>query len=152
MIATSIATPRAISAAHWAAIFTPPSSTKRASTGSAAKIELRASESDTGSKFCVYTLLLPSWRTRRWRLGLPLLASGETVNGARQPLRHLLQRHALPADGPGDCAPARAVGLRGGLPARADLLRADAHELGLLARGHRAGAALRPRVRRCRAR
>jgi hypothetical protein len=47
MIATSIATPSAIRAAHCAAIFTPPSSTNRASTGRAAKIELSASESDT---------------------------------------------------------------------------------------------------------
>ena len=61
-MATSIATPSAISAAHWAASLRPPSSTNSARTGSTAKIELGPSESETGSKCCVYTrfsLVLP---------------------------------------------------------------------------------------------
>jgi hypothetical protein len=58
-MATNMATPSAIRAAHCAARRRPPSNTNSATIGNTAKIELRASEFDTGSKFCVYTLLLP---------------------------------------------------------------------------------------------
>ena len=49
MIATSSATPSEISAAHWAFIFTPPSSTNSEISGSTAKIVDSPSESPTGS-------------------------------------------------------------------------------------------------------
>src|SRR5215210_733553 len=54
MIATMIAAASAISAAQWAFILMPPSRTNSTRIGMAAKIELRASESPTGSNTCLY--------------------------------------------------------------------------------------------------
>src|SRR3954447_11892177 len=71
----------------------------------------------------------------------------KTVALARVALHHLLQRHAVPGDGHRRGAAAGAPGRRGRLPARADVLRADAPELGLRARGGAADAALRAGVR-----
>src|SRR5918999_3938438 len=76
---------------------------------------------------------------------------GETGSGSRRarlPLRHLLQRHAVSEDGACRRAAARAARLRRGVPPGADVLRADAHELGLRAGGGGAGAQVRARVRR----
>ena len=53
-MATRSATDRPISAAHWAAMRTTPMSTKSTSSGNAAKIEDRPSESLTGSNTWVY--------------------------------------------------------------------------------------------------
>ena len=50
LIATAIATPNAISAAHCDRIFKPPSNTKRVKIGSAANIAVRASDPDIGVK------------------------------------------------------------------------------------------------------
>ena len=57
--ATSMATPSAISDAHWAASRRPPRRTNSVSTGSTAKIELSPSESETGSKTWVYKRFPP---------------------------------------------------------------------------------------------
>src|SRR5215213_960816 len=147
-----MATPSAIRAAHCAAMRTPPSKTNKVSTASTAKMELSPSELDTGSKSWVYTFALPRLS---WDAVSRHVAWGNrkaVAERARIPLRHLLQRHALPADGPGGRSAARAAWLRGRLSARADLLRADAHELRLPARGAGAGAPLRARLRRRRGR
>ncbi len=53
MTATRIATSSDDSAAQWAFHFSPPSSTNRAMSGSAAKMVLAKSEFPTGSKCCV---------------------------------------------------------------------------------------------------
>ena len=58
-MATTSATAKPMSAAHWAAMRTTPISTKSTSSGSAAKIEDSPSESLTGSKTWVYIGLTP---------------------------------------------------------------------------------------------
>src|SRR4051794_32322393 len=69
----------------------------------------------------------------------------QTVALARCALHHLLQRHAVPGHGHRrGAAPGTARGA-GRLPARADVLRADAPELGVRERGGAAHAALRAR-------
>src|SRR3954466_11869759 len=71
----------------------------------------------------------------------------ESGRDARRPLRDLLQRHAVPGGRSRGGRTARAPGLRGRLPARADVLRADARQLRLRARGGPAARALPARVR-----
>ncbi|CAA9469863.1 MAG: Predicted L-lactate dehydrogenase, Fe-S oxidoreductase subunit YkgE, partial [uncultured Solirubrobacteraceae bacterium] len=67
---------------------------------------------------------------------------------ARRPVHHLRERHPVPADGPGDGGAARAPGLPGRVPARADVLRAAARQLGLSRPGGAARAAVREGLRR----
>ena len=50
---------------------------------------------------------------------------------AGRPVHHLFQRHAVPGGGAGHRGGAGAARLRGRVPRRADLLRADARQLGL---------------------
>src|SRR3954471_16113389 len=79
-------------------------------------------------------------------------STGQTVATgcplARVALHHLLQRHAVPADGDRRGAAAGAARPRGRLPGGADVLRPDAPQLGLSRRGRAAAAPLRARVRR----
>src|SRR5215210_5433512 len=124
----------------------PPSSTNSVRIGIAAKMDDRPSESDTGEKFCV-NKMPPSWLSPG---NLPRTPARETLRvsrRARRAVRDLLQRHALPRDRQGDRAAARTPRLRGRLSRGADLLRADALQLGLRARGSRARAPLRARLR-----
>src|SRR6188472_1675248 len=109
-MATRSATARPIMAAHWAAIFTTPMSTKSTTNGSAAKIEDRPSESLTGSKTWVYIGLtpLPAVRGPTDRLpgdygmmfcpGPSSLIHPTRARVADLPVHHVLQRHAVPAD------------------------------------------------------
>src|SRR5215218_590832 len=78
----------------------------------------------------------------------------EEYNGARGALYNLLQRYALPGDGPGHRGgPGRARGT-GGLSPHPDVLRPDALQHRLPARGHPARETLRRGLRplRCRRR
>src|ERR1017187_8850487 len=56
-MATTAATPREMSEAHWAFKRRPPSSTNSDSSGRTAKIDEVPSEWDTGSRTCLYTPL-----------------------------------------------------------------------------------------------
>src|SRR5450755_30309 len=58
-MATTNATAREISEAHWAFIRTPPSNTKSNNSGITAKIDVSPSEWDTGSRTCLYIRLPP---------------------------------------------------------------------------------------------
>ncbi|CAA9516783.1 MAG: Predicted L-lactate dehydrogenase, Fe-S oxidoreductase subunit YkgE, partial [uncultured Solirubrobacteraceae bacterium] len=66
---------------------------------------------------------------------------------AGRPLHHLRERHAVPTDRARHGGAARAPGLHGGVPARADVLRAAARQLGLSRPGGAARPAVRARVR-----
>ena len=80
----------------------------------------------------------------------PTCAEEEQQSHAGFPVHHVLQRHALSPDGQGRGAPARAARAHGRVPDGPDLLRADALQHRLPARGDPAGAALRRGLRRCR--
>src|SRR5690606_12489962 len=69
---------------------------------------------------------------------------------ARRPLPHLRERHALPRHRQGRRVAAAPAGVRGRLPGRADLLRADARQLRLPAGRRAAGAPLHRGLRRVR--
>ena len=71
--------------------------------------------------------LSPRRTPRSWSAGGRRVCS----LSAGSALRHLLQRHALPWDGPGGRRVAGAPWRRGGVPGSADVLRAIAHEFGL---------------------
>ena len=62
------------------------------------------------------------------RSAMPWRAAGSDRSGAGLAVRHLSERHAVPRHGPRDRGAARAARRRGRLPARADVLRADAHQ------------------------
>src|SRR5919109_4724080 len=126
-----------MSAAHWAFIFRPPSSTKRVRSGSAAKIAVRPSESETGLKSCVYTESLP--RGSFGPIARPL-HRGNSFHGARRPLRHLPRRHVVSVHRAGGGAPAGAARHGGRVPGGANLLRAAASEQRVRGRGACAGA------------
>src|SRR3954453_21361089 len=141
-----IAARSAISEAQWAFIFTPPSSTNSTRIGMAAKIELRKSESPTGSSTCLYIPLPPLEGLPVSRV--PTTALDYAPARAGLAVRHVLQRHAVPRDGPGGGGTARAPGGRGRVPRGPDLLRADARQHGLCGPRRRARRALPARVRR----
>ena len=71
--------------------------------------------------------------------------AGVECRGAHRALHHLRRRHAVPGDGPGRGARARAAGARGRVPGGADLLRADARQQRVPRRSAAAGAAVRGR-------
>src|SRR5215210_1907334 len=73
----------------------------------------------------------------------PATTEKKGVGRARGALYHLLQRYPLPRDRPGDGRAARTARGRGGLPLFADLLRPDALQHRLPARGDTARPALR---------
>src|SRR3954449_7166283 len=141
-----IATRSAMSDAQWAFIFTPPSSTNSTRIGMAAKIELRKSESPTGSSTCLYIPLPPLEGLPVSRV--PTTALDYAPARAGLAVRHVLQRHAVPRDGPRGGGAARAAGGRGRVPRGPDLLRADARQHGLCGPRRRARRALPARVRR----
>src|SRR3954469_10426315 len=141
-----IAATRAINEAQWAFIFTPPSSTNSTRIGMAAKIELRKSESPTGSSTCLYIPLPPLEGLPVSRV--PTTALDYAPARAGLAVRHVLQRHAVPRDGPRGGGAARAAGGGGRVPRGPDLLRADARQHGLCGPRRRARRALPARVRR----
>src|SRR3954470_24216344 len=124
-----IAARSAINEAQWAFIFTPPRRMNSTRIGMAAKIELRKSELPTGSSTCLYMPVPPS----RVSLGarVPTTALDYAPACAGRAVRHVLQRHALPRDGPRGGGAARAPRGRGRVPRGPDLLRADARHHGL---------------------
>src|SRR5215203_6634267 len=142
MIATRIARSSATSAAMWAASLSPPSSTNSVTIGISANSELRNSESPTGSSTCLYTVSPPLSPLHRQlphpACNIPRLARSTLRRDAGRALHHLLQRHAVPGHGPRRGRAAGAPRARGRLSRGADVLRADALQLGL--RGRRAGA------------
>src|SRR5919202_5087235 len=135
MIETRIATVSAATPEIQALIFRPPSRTNSVSSGRMANRVLAKSELPTGSMTCLY--MLPPSRGTFHGVAYPC-----------RPLHHLLQRHAVPGGRAGGGHPPRAPRVRGSLPGGADLLRADAREQRLPARGAAARAPLRARVRR----
>src|SRR3954470_3800568 len=141
MIATRIATASEISAATCALSLMPPSRMNSARIGRIAKMVLANSESPTGSNTCLYMRAPPPVASPR------AYPASLDLQRARRPLHHLLQRHAVPRHGEGGRHAPRAARLRGRRPARADLLRSDALQLGLRGRRARAGPALRARLR-----
>src|SRR3954451_3946449 len=141
-----IAARSAISDAQWAFIFTPPSSTNSTRIGMAAKIELRKSESPTGSSTCLYIPLPPLEGLPVTRVPTTALDYAPACAGLA--VRHVLQRHAVPRDGPRGGGAARAAGGRGRVPRGPDLLRADARQHGLCGPRRRARRTLPARVRR----
>src|SRR3954452_5688787 len=141
-----IARQSAISDAQSAFIFTPPNSTNSTRIGMAAKIELRNSELPTGSSTCLYIPLPPLEGLPVSRV--PTTALDYAPARAGLAVRHVLQRHAVPRDGPRGGGAARAAGGRGRVPRGPDLLRADARQHGLCGPRRRARRALPARIRR----
>src|SRR5919202_6947700 len=135
MIETRIATASAATPEIQALIFRPPSSTNSVTSGKSANSELAKSELLTGSMTCLY--MRPSSRGTFHGVAYPC-----------RPLHHLLQRHAVPGGRAGGGHPPRTPRVRGSLSAGADLLRADARQQRLPARGAAARPPLRARVRR----
>src|SRR5512133_3454121 len=148
-------------AAHWAAMRTTPMSTKSTSSGSAAKMEDRPSESLTGSKTWVYIAPTPFFSVHRptdptarrvrhdvRRRPFSYPDSFTRARDADRSFHHMLQRHAVPADRAGGGGGARAPRAGGGLSRGADGLRADALQQRLSRRGARADPPFRARVRR----
>src|SRR3954470_9318847 len=115
-----IAVRSAISDAQWAFIFTPPSSTNSTRIGMAAKIELSPSELPTGSSTCLYMPLPPLEGLPGARV--PTTALDYAPGRAGRAVRHVLQRHAVPRNGPRGGGAARAPGGRGRVPRSSDLL------------------------------
>src|SRR3954464_3395155 len=143
-----IAARSAISDAQWAFIFTPPSSTNSTRIGMAAKIELRKSQSPTGSSTCLYIPLPPLEGLPVSRV--PTTALDYAPARAGLAVRHVLQRHAVPRDRPRGGGAARAAGGRDRVPRGPDLLRADARQHGLCGPRRCSRRALPARVRRSR--
>ena len=88
----------------------------------------------------------PAQRRRRGRGGVSAVAGADGMRASL--FITCLDRHPLPRGRAGDRRAARAARRRGRLPGRADLLRPDARQHRLRARGDPARAALRARVRR----
>src|SRR4051812_23985037 len=93
-IATTSATAREISPAHWAASLKPPSSTKRVMSGSTAKIADSPSELPTGSKTWLYIPAPPNARSGVWPdsvVRFPTSGSGKPKIGAPEGTREAVR-------------------------------------------------------------
>ena len=125
--ATMIATASEMSAAHCAFILNPPSSTNSVNSGSTAKIDDQPERIATGSKTCLYiglSSLVPCCR------GLPdAVGCGNSFALVRVALFVTCLGDTLfPHTGQAVVRLLERLGVRGGVPGGADLLRPDAPE------------------------
>src|SRR3954469_24020534 len=81
-----------MSAAHWAFIRNPPSSTNSTTSGMTAKIVDRPSELPTGLRSCVYTCTPPLARSRSPEASMSALPRVHSDGRVRALLDHLVIR------------------------------------------------------------